>query len=158
MLWNRFLFIYLIAVWNLNGKALDLESTRFVITNAETEFSLEIPVVLATDQGQYNVTISNDKGEITAAYSLHVDQSWKIKLNVFFYLYWIPLPLNLWFTTFFFLRVFLPFIKIYAWPSSSFLQDNHVSLMCACVNCWCLTKSWSKANTMTISLVKEIKY
>jgi hypothetical protein len=36
---------------------------------------LEIPVVLATDQGQYQVTVSNDKGEITAAYSLHVDQS-----------------------------------------------------------------------------------
>jgi hypothetical protein len=59
----------------LNGKPLDQESSRFVITNGDTEFSLEIPVVLSTDQGQYNVTISNDKGEITAAYSLHVDQS-----------------------------------------------------------------------------------
>ncbi|CAF1097764.1 unnamed protein product [Rotaria sordida] len=39
------------------------------------EFSLEIPAVLATDQGQYSVIISNDKGQITAAYSLHVDQS-----------------------------------------------------------------------------------
>ncbi|CAF3344013.1 unnamed protein product, partial [Rotaria sp. Silwood2] len=28
-----------------------------------------------TDQGQYSVIISNDKGQITAAYSLHVDQS-----------------------------------------------------------------------------------
>jgi hypothetical protein len=59
----------------LNGKPLDQESSRFVLTNADTEFSLEIPVVLATDQGQYNVSISNDKGDITAAYSLHVDQS-----------------------------------------------------------------------------------
>jgi hypothetical protein len=63
------------AEWNLNGKPLDRESSRFIFTNAETEFSLEIPVVLATDEGQYHVTISNDKGEITAAYSLHVDQS-----------------------------------------------------------------------------------
>ena len=47
----------------------------FTFTNADTEFTLEIPVVLATDEGQYHVTISNDKGEITAAYSLHVDQS-----------------------------------------------------------------------------------
>ena len=59
----------------MNGKPLDRESSRFIFTNAETEFSLEIPVVLATDEGQYHVTISNDKGEITAAYSLHVDQS-----------------------------------------------------------------------------------
>ena len=64
-----------LAEWNVNGKALDRESSRFAFTNSDTEFSLEIPVVLATDEGQYHVTISNDKGEITAAYSLHVDQS-----------------------------------------------------------------------------------
>jgi hypothetical protein len=69
------LFFFVIAEWNFNGKPLDHESSRFIFTNAETEFSLEIPVVLATDEGQYHVTISNDKGEITAAYSLHVDQS-----------------------------------------------------------------------------------
>jgi hypothetical protein len=66
--------LFLIAEWSVNGKSLDRESSRFVFTNNETEFSFEIPVVLATDQGQYQVTISNDKGEITAAYSLHVDQ------------------------------------------------------------------------------------
>jgi len=78
--WNlgffNYLFFSLIAEWNLNGKPLDSGSSRFTINNAETEFSLEIPVVLATDEGQYHITISNDKGEITAAYSLHVDQSW----------------------------------------------------------------------------------
>ncbi|CAF1572028.1 unnamed protein product, partial [Adineta ricciae] len=63
------------AEWHLNGKPLDRESSRFIFTNADTEFSFEIPVVLATDEGQYHVTVSNDKGEITAAYSLHVDQS-----------------------------------------------------------------------------------
>ncbi|CAF4578801.1 unnamed protein product [Rotaria sp. Silwood2] len=63
------------AQWNLNGKPLDHESNRFILTNEQTEFSLEIPVVLPTDQGQYSVIISNDKGQITAAYSLHVDQS-----------------------------------------------------------------------------------
>ena len=65
-----------LAEWNLNGKALDRTSSRFTFTDAENEFSFEIPVVLATDEGQYHVTIANDKGEITAAYSLHVDQSW----------------------------------------------------------------------------------
>jgi len=69
------IFFSFIAEWNVNGKSLDRESSRFIFTNNENEFSLEIPVVLATDQGQYNVTVSNDKGEITAAYSLHVDQS-----------------------------------------------------------------------------------
>ena len=64
---------FFLAEWNLNGKALDRESSRFVFTNNEKEFSLEIPVVLATDQGQYNIAVSNDKGDITAAYSLHVD-------------------------------------------------------------------------------------
>jgi hypothetical protein len=68
------LFFSSLAEWNVNGKPLDRESSRFVFTNNENEFSLEIPVVLATDQGQYSVTVSNDKGEITAAYSLHVDQ------------------------------------------------------------------------------------
>ncbi|CAF1068172.1 unnamed protein product, partial [Rotaria sordida] len=63
------------AEWNFNGKPLDRESSRFVFTDDEKEFSLEIPVVLATDQGQYHVTVSNDKGEITAAYSLHADQA-----------------------------------------------------------------------------------
>ncbi|CAF3257885.1 unnamed protein product [Rotaria sp. Silwood2] len=63
------------AEWNFNGKPLDRESSRFVFTNGEKEFSLEIPVVLATDQGQYHVTVSNDKGEITAAYSLHAEQA-----------------------------------------------------------------------------------
>jgi len=63
------------AEWNVNGKALDRDSSRFVFTNTESDFSFEIPVVLATDEGQYHVTISNDKGEITAAHSLHVDQS-----------------------------------------------------------------------------------
>jgi len=58
----------------LNGKPLDRESSRFIFTNNENNFSLEIPVVLTTDQGQYQVTISNDKGEITAAYTLHVEQ------------------------------------------------------------------------------------
>ena len=64
-----------LAEWNLNGKALDRQSSRFAFTDGDNEFSLEIPVVLATDEGQYHVTVSNDKGEITAAYSLHVDQS-----------------------------------------------------------------------------------
>jgi len=63
------------ASWNVNGKALDRQSSRFTFTDGDNEFSLEIPVVLATDEGQYHVTVSNDKGEITAAYSLHVDQS-----------------------------------------------------------------------------------
>lgn len=63
------------AEWNVNGKPLDRESSRFAINNGDNEFSLEIPVVLSTDEGQYHVTISNDKGEITAAFSLHVDQS-----------------------------------------------------------------------------------
>lgn len=63
------------AEWNVNGKALDRQSSRFTFTDGDNEFSLEIPVVLATDEGQYHVTVSNDKGEITAAYSLHVDQS-----------------------------------------------------------------------------------
>ena len=62
------------AEWNFNGKPLDRESSRLVFTNGETEFSLEIPVVLATDKGQYHVTLANDKGEITAAFTLHVDQ------------------------------------------------------------------------------------
>lgn len=62
------------ADWTLNGKSLDRNSSRFTFTNDEKEFSLEIPVVLATDEGQYNVIVSNDKGEITAAYSLQVDQ------------------------------------------------------------------------------------
>lgn len=57
---------------------MDRDSNRFVFTNADSEFSLEIPVVLATDQGQYHVTVSNDKGEITAAFSLHAEQSWKL--------------------------------------------------------------------------------
>ena len=65
----------LLAQWNVNGKPLDRESSRFVFTDAETEFSLEMPIVLATDQGQYSVTLANDKGEVTAAFSLHVDQS-----------------------------------------------------------------------------------
>lgn len=64
------------AAWNLNGKPLDRESSRMVFTNGETDFSLEIPVVLATDQGQYHVTLANDKGEITAAFTLYVDQLW----------------------------------------------------------------------------------
>jgi len=63
------------AEWNFNGKPLDRESSRFAISNTDNEFSLEIPVVLSTDEGQYHVTVSNDKGEITAAYSLHADQS-----------------------------------------------------------------------------------
>jgi hypothetical protein len=67
--------LLLLAEWNINGKALDRQSSRFIFTDEETEFSFEIPVVLATDEGQYHVTISNEKGEITAAYSLHVDQS-----------------------------------------------------------------------------------
>ena len=69
------LFSPLLAQWNVNGKPLDRESSRFVFTDAESEFSLEIPIVLATDQGQYSVTLANDKGEVTAAFSLHVDQS-----------------------------------------------------------------------------------
>ncbi|CAF4348959.1 unnamed protein product [Rotaria socialis] len=63
------------AEWSVNGKQLDRQSSRFVFTDSEKEFSLEIPVVLATDEGQYHVTVANDKGEITAAFSLHVDQS-----------------------------------------------------------------------------------
>ncbi|CAF3204120.1 unnamed protein product [Rotaria socialis] len=63
------------AQWNFNGKPLDHESNQFILTNDETEFSLETLVVLAADQGQYFVIISNDKGQVTAAYSLHVDQS-----------------------------------------------------------------------------------
>ena len=63
------------AEWNFNGKPLDRESSRFAISNTDNEFSLEIPVVLLTDEGQYHVTVSNDKGGITAAYSLHADQS-----------------------------------------------------------------------------------
>ena len=63
-----------LAEWNFNGKPIDRESSRFVFNNSETEFSFEIPVVLSTDQGQYHVTVANDKGEITAAFSLHVDQ------------------------------------------------------------------------------------
>ncbi|CAF3418033.1 unnamed protein product [Rotaria socialis] len=62
------------AEWNFNGNPLDQNSSRFAFTNGEKEFSFEIPVVLATDQGQYHVTASNDKGEITAAFSLHVEQ------------------------------------------------------------------------------------
>lgn len=62
------------AQWNQNGKALDKESSRFLVNNGENEFSLEIPVVLVTDHGQYHITVSNDKGEMTAAFSLHVDQ------------------------------------------------------------------------------------
>ncbi|UJR09906.1 hypothetical protein I4U23_014128 [Adineta vaga] len=63
------------AEWQINGKALDRESSRFVFTNNETDFTLEIPVILATDQGLCQVTVSNDKGEITSAFSLHVHQS-----------------------------------------------------------------------------------
>ncbi|CAF3063313.1 unnamed protein product [Rotaria sp. Silwood2] len=63
------------AQWNLNGEQLNLESNRFILTNDEREFSLEIPVVLPTDEGQYTVIISNDKGQSTAAFTLHVDQS-----------------------------------------------------------------------------------
>ncbi|CAF2085028.1 unnamed protein product [Rotaria magnacalcarata] len=63
------------AEWSVNGKQLDRQSSRFVFTDSEKEFSFEIPVVLATDEGQYHVTVANDKGEITAAFSLHVDQS-----------------------------------------------------------------------------------
>ncbi|CAF0817484.1 unnamed protein product, partial [Didymodactylos carnosus] len=65
------------AEWNFQGKALARDSSRFVFVDGEPEFSMEIPVVLATDEGQYHVTLSNDKGEITAAFSLHVlvDQS-----------------------------------------------------------------------------------
>lgn len=63
------------AEWNFNGKPLDRESSRFAFTDNDKEFSFEIPVVLSTDEGQYHVTVSNDKGEITAAFSLHVDQS-----------------------------------------------------------------------------------
>jgi len=59
--------------WNFNGKPLDHESDRFILMNDETEFSLEIPVVLATDEGQYGVIISNANGQITATYTLHVD-------------------------------------------------------------------------------------
>ena len=69
-----FLLLLFLADWTVNGKSLDRNSSRLTFTNSEKEFSLEIPVVLATDQGQYNVIVSNDKGEITAAYSLHVDQ------------------------------------------------------------------------------------
>ena len=65
----------IIAEWSVNGKQLDRQSSRFVFTDSEKEFSFEIPVVLATDEGQYHVTVANDKGEITAAFSLHVDQS-----------------------------------------------------------------------------------
>jgi hypothetical protein len=67
--------IYLLAEWHFNGKKLERESSRWTLVNNESEFSFEIPVVLATDQGQYNVTISNDKGDITAAFTLSVDQS-----------------------------------------------------------------------------------
>ncbi|CAF0741448.1 unnamed protein product, partial [Didymodactylos carnosus] len=65
------------AQWNFQGKPIDVDSSRFVFTDAEPEFSMEIPIVLATDEGQYHVTLSNDKGKITAAFSLHVlvDQS-----------------------------------------------------------------------------------
>ena len=65
----------LIARWNFNDKPLDRELGRFILTNDEREFSLEITVLLPTDQGQYTVVISNDKAQITTAYSLHVDQS-----------------------------------------------------------------------------------
>ena len=67
--------MFIIAEWNFNGKSLDRESSRFIFTDHEKDFSFEIPVVLTTDEGQYHVTVSNDKGEITAAFSLHVDQS-----------------------------------------------------------------------------------
>ncbi|CAF1111575.1 unnamed protein product, partial [Adineta ricciae] len=40
------------AEWTFNGKAIDSESSRFVFTNNETDFAFEIPVVLATDEGQ----------------------------------------------------------------------------------------------------------
>ena len=62
-----------LANWQINGKTLETDSTRITISANEKDFSLEIPLVLATDQGQYQVTIANDKGEITAAFSLHVD-------------------------------------------------------------------------------------
>ncbi|CAF1655465.1 unnamed protein product, partial [Adineta ricciae] len=42
----------MIAEWTFNGKAIDSESSRFVFTNNETDFAFEIPVVLATDEGQ----------------------------------------------------------------------------------------------------------
>ena len=66
---------YILAEWTFNGKAIDSESSRFVFTNNETDFAFEIPVVLATDEGQYQVKVSNDKGEITSAFSMHVLQS-----------------------------------------------------------------------------------
>ena len=61
--------------WNFKGKPLDRELSRFTFIYNERDFSLEIPVVLSTDEGQYHVTVSNDKGEITAAFCLHVDPS-----------------------------------------------------------------------------------
>ena len=69
-------FSFLVATWQFNGKPLETDSTRLTISANEKDFSLEIPLVVATDQGQYQVTIANDKGEITAAFSLHVDH-WK---------------------------------------------------------------------------------
>lgn len=61
------------ATWQFNGKPLETGSNRLTTSANEKDFSLEIPLVLATDQGQYQVTIANDHGEITAAFSLHVD-------------------------------------------------------------------------------------
>lgn len=77
--WIRIDDLLFVATWNFNGKPLDRQSSRFVFIDGSTEFSLEIPIVLATDEGQYHVTVANDKGEITAAFSLHVDQSWNAK-------------------------------------------------------------------------------
>lgn len=70
---RSFLCSIRLANWQINGKTLETDSTRIKISANEKDFSLEIPLVLATDQGQYQVTIANDKGEITAAFSLHVD-------------------------------------------------------------------------------------
>ena len=63
------------AEWNFKGKPLDRGLSRFTFMHNERDFSLEIRVALSTDEGQYHVTVSNDKREITAAFCLHVDQS-----------------------------------------------------------------------------------
>lgn len=60
------------VTWLKDGKPIDAGSSRYKVTGAKKEFSLEITNCLPTDVGQYTVKASSKKGETTATFALNL--------------------------------------------------------------------------------------
>jgi hypothetical protein len=63
-----------IVKWFKDNKELNESDRIHFLSNTESgEYSLEIPTVLATDNGQYHALASNSNGEVIGAFSLIIN-------------------------------------------------------------------------------------